>query len=132
MIEFEDPKYRRLVKLKSYLNYEISTSVLLILWFAQGIGYFLMVLAAVVLIPLILKVLMEQKKTAWLVSLLILVILAVVINFTEFKNPVVLMIIKILPVVGFYFYCFALKWSIGDWMEDEKAKSQRRKIRDNI
>ncbi|RJP70683.1 MAG: hypothetical protein C4539_06070 [Ignavibacteriales bacterium] len=132
MIEFSDPKYSRLIRLKNYLSYEISSSVLLILWFMQGIGYFLMVLGALALIPLIIKVLTENKKTAWLVSLLILVVLAVVLNFIQFKNPVVAMIVIILPVIGFYFYCFALKWSIGDWIEDEKAKSQRRKIRDNI
>lgn len=132
MTEFSDSKYNRLLSLKNYLNYEISTSVLLILWFMQGIGYFLMIFGALALLPLIIKVLAEQKKTAWLVSLFILVVLAVVLNFIQFKNPVVAMIVIILPIIGFYFYCFALKWSIGDWMEDEKAKSQRRKIRDNI
>jgi hypothetical protein len=125
-MNIEDLKYHRLVKLKNYLNYEISSSVLLILWFVQGIGYFLMVLAALALIPLILKVLLENRKVAWLVSLIILFILAVVTNFAEFKNPVVSMIIKILPIVGFYFYCFALKWSIGDWIEDFRAKSERK------
>jgi len=132
MTEFSDSKYNRLLSLKNYLNYEISTSVLLILWFMQGIGYFLMIFGALALLPLIIKVLAEQKKTAWLVSLFILVVLAVVLNFIQFNNPIVAMIVIILPLIGFYFYCFALKWSIGDWIEDEKAKSQRRKIRDNI
>jgi len=130
MNNIQDPKYNRLVRLKNFLNYEISTSILLILWFLQGVGYFLMVLSALALIPLIIKVLLEQKKVAWLFSLLILVLLAVVINFTEFKNSVVLMIIKILPVVGFYFFCFALKWVIGDWIEEERAKNFR-KIKQN-
>jgi surface polysaccharide O-acyltransferase-like enzyme len=125
-MNIEDLKYHRLVKLKNYLNYEISSSVLLILWFVQGIGYFLMILGAVALLPLIIKVLQEQKKTAWLVSLFVLVILAIAFNFPEFKNPVISMIIKILPIVGFYFYCFALKWSIGDWIEDFRAKSERK------
>ncbi len=126
METIEDPKYFRLVRLKSYLNYEISSSVLLILWFMQGIGYFLMILGALALIPLIIKVLTEHKKTAWLVSLFILAVLAVVLNFIQFKNPVVAMIVIILPIIGFYFYCFALKWSIGDWIEEYRARSIRK------
>ncbi len=126
MISIENPKYRRLVRLKSYLNYEISSSVLLILWFVQGIGFYLMILAALVLLPLMIKVLFEQKKTGWLIFLSIIVLGSILLKFLWFTNPVVMMIITILPLIVFYFYCFALKWSIGDWIEDERARNSRK------
>lgn len=126
MISIENPKYRRLVRLKSYLNYEISSSVLLILWFVQGIGFYLMILAALVLLPLMIKVLFEQKKTGWLIFLSIIVLGSILLRLLRFTNPVVMMIITILPLIVFYFYCFALKWSIGDWIEDERARNSRK------
>lgn len=118
MSEVKTPKYRRLLRLRLLLKYELLTSVLIILWYLGNTILLIMALTAILFIPFLLVVLIGEKRFKWLAAFLILIFipLAVLISLTNDYSykPFLFYIILIL----FYIYCFALKFVVPIWINE--------------
>lgn len=104
-------------RLQKWLDYELSTSVLYVISWFWGIAIFLMTIAAFIFTPLLIKVLLEEKKYGWMITFFVLIIIPTIglfiINInSEYKTIAGLVILAL-----FYFYCFTLKMVIKDWKE---------------
>lgn len=118
-----------LQKLSRYLNYELSTSVLYFLSYAWGITLTLAIIAAVIFIPFILYIFIKARKVSWLISFCVIVIIPVVgciIIGLKFDNFLILILI---PLGFFYFYCFIMKLVINDHIKEIIAREKLRKER---
>jgi hypothetical protein len=113
-----------LSRLKKYLNYEISSSVLFFLSFLAPIFMFFAVGAAIIFTPFMMYVLFKEKKTGWLISFIIIVILPIILLLilsVQFEFAAALLTI---PIVLFYFYCFLLRFAANEWVRELNFKNQ--------
>ena len=112
---------QNLLKLQRWLEYEISAMALVALSWFWPVMIFIVLLAALIFTPLMLKVLYQEKKTGWIVSFVIFIIVPlVVLNFINFFLSPLYMILMYLPVAGFFLYCFTLKLAVRGWVNDYK------------
>ena len=117
-----------LFKLKYVLNYELSSSAFYFLSFAAGmIVLYLSALAALLFTPFLIYVLIKAQKYSWLISFLIVVILPVLIMLIISSNALYTTSFLLVQLGMFYAYCFVLRFSVIDWVEDIKWKSVRKK-----
>ncbi len=127
-----------LKRLDYILNYELSSGVIFILSYMTIIFLFLSAIAAAVFTPYLLYVLIKEKKTGWIIFFLISIILPPAAAILLFPIPIISLVTLSLVLVGFYFYCFLLKMSARDWVQEENAsrelkeKRRNKKIMDSI
>lgn len=121
-------------KLSLYLNYELSSSVLWVLWYTQGLTMMLAIGAAVIFIPYMLYIFYEEKKAKWFFGFCISVVfpavgLAIWSFGTDYFSAAVL-----IPIVFFYGYCGVLKYLVNKrlnkirepgYFEDERLLHKR-------
>ena len=113
-----------LERLKKYLNYEVSSSILYFLSFMAMIFLFLALLAAIIFTPFMLRVLYKEKKKSWIVLFIVIVILPVIIFSilaVFFKFSVSLLLI---PIGLFYFFCFMLRFSVNGWIRESEFRKK--------
>jgi hypothetical protein len=115
MIEISINRRCNIERLQKYLNYELSSSFIIVLYFLTDLAVILMAIAAILFTPLLLKTLFEERKFGWITFFLIFVVVPVVLLFTLNINPQYKLILQAIPVALFYIYCFILKMAIGDW-----------------
>ena len=114
----------RLKRLQYYLNYGVSTSALFFLSFVAGIFFYLSIAAAVIFTPFMLYVLYTEKKRGWLITFLVMILFPLALAvFTGLSSEVGKMIL-IITLALFYFYCFLLRFTINDWVQDIDAKQR--------
>ena len=92
-----------LSRLKKYLNYEISSSVLFFLSFLAPIFMFFALGAAIIFTPFMLYVLVKEKKTAWLITFVIIIIITIILSLilaVQFEFAAVLMIVPMAPTLA--------------------------------
>ncbi|KAF0162182.1 MAG: hypothetical protein FD188_136 [Ignavibacteria bacterium] len=117
-----------LFKLKYVLNYELSSSAFYFLSFGAGMMVlYLSALAALLFTPFLIYVLIKAKKYTWLISFLIVVLLPVLIMLIISSNALYTTSFLLVQLGMFYVYCFVLRFSVIDWVEDIKWKSVRKK-----
>jgi hypothetical protein len=125
-MELDIPSNERyyLEKLDKVLKYELSSSVLWFLSYAMAITLFLAVVAAALFTPYMIYVFIRQKKIAWLISFIIVVLgplsVCILIGLKSDYMAVLLMV----PLGFLYFYCFMLKMTVSDRLEEVKAKQE--------
>lgn len=102
-------------RLQKWLNYELSSSVLMILYLFSHLAIFIMGIAAILFIPLLLSVLFAERKYGWILFFIIFVAGPAVFILTLDIAPGYMFILQALSVALFYFYCFILKMVISDW-----------------
>jgi len=112
-------KEHNLNKLKKWLNYELGGSVIFYFYF---IGFFtwtiLMVLAILcvaILLPLLIKVLIEQKRYGWLISFFIFIVAPPLFMYIRTEDWYCLTISAFFSIGCFYFYCALLRLIIPEW-----------------
>ena len=110
-------KNNNLKKLNYWLKYNISTSFLLIIGWLTPIAIFLIVMAAVIFTPFMLKVFFEEKRYGWIVACLIIFLLPLIITFILFRDSEYFKVLRLIPFAFYYFYCFLLKLTLDDWMD---------------
>ncbi|MGE5353530.1 MAG: hypothetical protein ACM3S2_19985 [Ignavibacteriales bacterium] len=115
MIEIGINRRYNIERLQKYLNYELSSSFIVVLYFLTDLAMILMAIAALLFTPLLLKTLFEERKFGWITFFLIVVVIPAVLIFTWDINPQYKVILQAIPLALFYFYCFILKMVIGDW-----------------
>lgn len=114
-MQIEISKNYNVRRLQQWLDYELSTFILMLLsWFVH-IALLLAIIAAVIFTPFMLKVMFEERRFGWILFFFIMVILpAVVVLFfnidLSYKYAIELILLAL-----FYFYCFILRLAIKDW-----------------
>jgi len=113
-----------LIRLKKYLNYEVSSSILYFLSFQIFIFIFLASAAALIFAPFMLYVLSKENKKGWIVLFIIIVIIPIMLLIIlsilfEFSKPLLLISLGL-----FYFYCFLLRFEVNNWVQEMSARNQ--------
>ena len=109
-------------KISTILNYELSTSALFLLSFLSGIFLMLASLTAVLFITYLTYVLWIERKYFWLTSLYLLIVLPFLIISIFLSN---FFLYSFFLIVGiFYFYCFALRYAVNEWIRKKNWKRQ--------
>ena len=84
--------------------------------------YFLVLVAlivlAIVFAPYVLYVLYKNGKRGWLVTFAIVVGIPVLPAFLPTGSDTFDAVLRFLPLLAFYFYCYMLRFSVGDWLSD--------------
>lgn len=107
------------------LNYELSTSTLLLL---AGLGPLFIVIAmltSLLFTPYMLYVLYKDEKYGWIITFSLFVIIPTLLNFIQVDSMMFKSSLNYVVLGMFYFYCFLLRFSVKDWLEEEFAKRQR-------
>ena len=114
-----------LVKLKYYLNYELSSTLLFILWYSPFTLIVVSILA-IVFAPFMIYVLYKTGKKGWLIFFTIMIILPPV-SFVIFAGfNFYLMVLLYVELGLFYFYCVILRFVVNDWVEENSWKAVRK------
>lgn len=121
MMEQNPSSIQNLQKLQKWLEYEISSSVLAAFSWFWAILLFIVFLAALIFIPLMLKILYQEKKYRWILSFIIFIIIpAAAIHFVNFFISPLYVIMMYFPLAAFFLYCFMLKLAVRGWINDYK------------
>lgn len=108
---------RRLHYWLSYNRYSI---------FIYGGGFFLpvipilivLIVLAVVFAPYMLYVLYTNRKRGWIITFAIMVGIPVPFAFLSTSSIIIDTGLHFLPLLTFYFYCYLLRFSVGEWISD--------------
>ena len=114
-----------LTRLKRYLNYEVSGTILYVLSFQVFIFIFLAAAVALIFMPFMLYVLYTEKKKGWIILFVLIVVVPFVILLVtglifEFSKPLLMIVLGL-----FYFYCFLLRFEANDWVKESNARSYK-------
>lgn len=113
----ENPRNYDLKRLCSLLNYELSTSVLYFLSYTWTITFYIAAIAAILFIPLLLKVLYKEKHFRWIVAFIFLIVSPPIIIYTFMENLTWVVVSAYVSLGLFYFYCALLRIVIPEWQE---------------
>jgi hypothetical protein len=117
-------------KLDQILNYQISTVVLFAMSFFYGILLFVLGIAAVLFTPYMIYVLYNEKRFGYIISYGIMIISPLVFFLIIGPLGEYLSIASMLSLSLFYFYCFLLKYSVREWLNEyrwrKKLEEQRK------
>lgn len=108
----------RLEKLYTYLNYEISSSILFVAGWFFALFIPLLFIAAIVFTPFMLYVLYKESKNGWVIAFVLLIIIPAIL--TAIFYPV----LSMFGLIPFYFYCFVLRTEARSWLEEKRAKNE--------
>lgn len=115
--------YADLQRLHRWLSYELSAPVLLVAWYVLPVLLVLKI-AALAVTPFILRTLYRVQRTGWIVALLLIGGVSTVLLLVPAENVLVGYVLGSLPLVMFYLYCWALRHSIGEWLEEVRFEEQ--------
>lgn len=86
------------------------------------IPYLLVLVALIVLAVIfaahVLYVLCKNSKRGWLLTFGIIVGIPVALAFVPTGSDMFSTMLPFLPLLAFYFYCYALRFSVGEWTSD--------------
>lgn len=119
-----ETKDQSLLKLKQYLNYQLSGTVLYFLSFFTVIFLFLASASAIIFSIFMLKVLYRERKTGWIIFFFILVIIPIfLISLISLWIPA-FKPLMLFSIGLFYLYFFFLRFEVNDWVREQNAKAQ--------
>jgi len=116
-MEIEISKNYNVKRLNQWLNYELSTSVLLLLSWFWGITILLMTITAILFTPFMLKILFQERRYGWIIFFVLIIIIPAICTYFLVKGTTYKFVLELIPLAFFYFYCFILKLTIRDWMD---------------
>jgi uncharacterized membrane protein len=113
-----------LTRLRKFLNYQVSSSLLYFLSFQVFVFIFIASAAALIFTPFMLYVLVTEKKYGWIVFFIIIVVVPIIVLLilswmVEFSRPLLFITLGL-----FYFYCFLLRFQVNDWSREAMARNQ--------
>lgn len=114
-IKIELQKNYNVLRLQQWLDYELSTAALLFLSYFWRFTLLIIIIVAVLFTPFMLKILFEEKRFGWIFFSIILVILPAVIFLFLRIDSSYKIILELIPLALFYFYCFLLRLSVKSW-----------------
>lgn len=126
-------------RLSLVLNYQLGTFILFILTYSGGFTLLLSTVAATIFLPYLIFILFKGKRSGWIISFVILVIIPfLLLLFIGMKIDIFFIII--ISIAFFYFYCFMLKYSVRDWIKEynlqlvlnEQKREKQQRLRDEM
>jgi hypothetical protein len=109
-------KNQNLKRLHYWLKYELSSSALLLLSWLWGFAILLSTIAAAVFTPFMIYILFEEKKFGWIIFFIIMIILPAITITIFFLHSNYFLVLALIPLALFYFYCFLLRLTVSDWL----------------
>jgi uncharacterized membrane-anchored protein len=108
-------------KLQHWLDYGLSSSALFFLSYAYGFTLILAFFAAIALLPLLLKVLIKERRYGWLIFFFISVAGPALVTYYLldhvawiYSGTNIFTTVSV-ALVLFYFYCGLLRLTIPQW-----------------
>jgi hypothetical protein len=120
IFEVHSNEKKYLEKLGRALNYELSSSLLLLVSYLWP----LLAVAAILFTPFMLFSLWRAGKTGWLVTFGIMVILPIIAFLIFGRHSGYVGIALFIPLGFFYLYTFLLRLSINDRVNELRAKEK--------
>ena len=109
-----------LVKLKYYLNYQISTSLLMLMCYFTSIAILIIAAMVILFTPFMLYALYRNKKKKWLISFGIMVLPLAAAKFAG-VGSVAFYIVLGIEACSYYIYCIALRMTVNNWIEEYQS-----------
>ena len=113
-----------LQKLSKVLNYHLSTSLLFILSFFSGILLTAAIIAAMIFVPIMLYIFFRLKKTSWIISFCIIVLMPLIISIILGLEIGYLSVFLLISLAFFYCYFFILKYMVNDRLHELIAREE--------
>ena len=113
-----------LARLDKYLNYGLSSSILLLLAYASGITLILALIAATIFTPYMVYIFIKEKKITWIISFLVIVIIPFIICIIIGLKTGYITVSMSIPLGFFYFYCFVLKLTVNEQLKEVIVKEE--------
>lgn len=110
-------KTYNLNKLQNWLDYTLSSSVLLFLSYFYIVTVYVALIGAIILLPLLLRVLFEQRRFGWLWSFIGLVVAPAGVIYGVGGGWYWASISVFVFMFFFYIYCAALRFVLPSWSE---------------
>ncbi|MCX6167980.1 MAG: hypothetical protein NTX65_01470 [Ignavibacteriales bacterium] len=114
-MEIEISKNYNARRLQQWLDYELSSLALMLLSWFWNFAIFLMIIAAFLFTPFMIKILFEERRFGWIIFFLLIVVIPVCGVFLLGSDSTYASIIRLIPLALFYFYCFVLRLAVKDW-----------------
>lgn len=111
-------------RFNTLLNFELSTSAAFILQSFFPINIYIIVIAAILFTPYMIYVLIKEKKYGWIIFFFLLVVLPYPVTYLIIGDYILLPAWLLLPIIPFYFYCFLIKYSVSQWLNEFNAEQQ--------
>jgi hypothetical protein len=130
----------RLERLYYWLSYHRFTAFFYGggLYLPWAVVFWILVVLAVLFAPYMLFVLYKNGKSGWLTAFPIVVGVPIGIAFVPTGSYPFDTLLHFLPLLAFYFYCFALRFSVIEWISDTSptaalwANAKERNDRDKL
>jgi hypothetical protein len=75
-------------------------------------------LAALAFAPFLLKVLIQMRHWGWVTAFAIMVGVPCILWFFPVENPILSVIVNLLPLLMFYLFCWLLRTAVEEWIEE--------------
>lgn len=106
-------------RLSKILNYQLSATVLFLLWYGGILTLGIVTIAAILFSPYMLYLLYLEKKNGWIIFFVVLVLLpTIAITLSSILE------LLFIPLALAYFYYFLLKFVVRDWIQEKNAKRE--------
>jgi hypothetical protein len=86
----------------------------------------LIVGAAVLATPFIFYVLIKEKRRAWIITFLVMVVLPWLFTYSISFGDIIIVRWMIVLSTPFYLYCYLLKHTISEWIEEYEGQELRK------
>lgn len=103
------------MRLQQWLDYELSTGLLILLTWVWGPILLLLIIAAILFTPFMLKVLFEERRFGWIIYFTLIVLVPLIFSFLFNTGSTYRAVFQFIPLGTFYFYCFTLRLAIKSW-----------------
>lgn len=115
-----NPSYNyHISRLHKWLDFELGGSMLLVMSYFYGFTFLLAVVAAILFIPLLIKVLIEERRYGWLAAFVIFVMGPPVGVWIWLDGGSWNWLARFIALGNFYFYCAFLRLVIPRWYHPE-------------
>jgi multidrug efflux pump subunit AcrB len=128
-IDIENTSYEvndhLLMKLKYYLNFELSGAILYAISFMNEIALLLSTILAIVFTPFMLYVLYKTRKYGWSIFFAVIILIPLVVSLLIFKLSMYLQLFLLIELGLTYLFYFILRFAVNEWCEEINARKLR-------
>jgi hypothetical protein len=136
-LDIEPPSNERyyLEKLAQWLNFHISTGILLLLSFFEPMALALTIIAAIIFTPIMLYFIFKAGKASWVFSFIICAMVPFIICIIMGLKFNYMFVFLLVGLIFFYFYFFVMRFVVNDKLSEviagEELQRERKEERNN-
>lgn len=114
-----------LYRLHRWMSFKLAVPVLIAAWFVIPIGLIVTSLriAAVLLSPYILYVLVRQRRWGWVIGFLVTVGIPFILALVPQESITWSFVLDFIPLATFLLYSLVLRHALGEWLEEARFES---------